>query len=305
MLKTPSSWRACALYTDLQVSASNSSEYRAAHAAAVGQETGVWATAVFGKFNHRGLGRGCMHFEVSRNERLPDLRSCGWPITSHIDTIGRAAGFIALVDVDVYRSILPTWMRRKSAHFAEIILKIHLEQVKADADLIRIRPRDLEQKRHSFLEKNGCSSRFLPCFEAGDLYPRKMEDSINAPIPARKTMFPLLCLSSKSIIEAANGRTFEDDPRHLFPSSPNESIAKAISSLLEAASPSWCQPGNFVEEQPKELAKALSGAGTPVRLYAQYYILRSAYVTVMMTMPGELWPGLEDTKHVTALAYLA
>ncbi|TGO56793.1 hypothetical protein BCON_0073g00270 [Botryotinia convoluta] len=242
----------------VQVSASNSSECRAAHAAAGGQEKGVWANAVFGKFNDRGLGRGYLHFKVSRNARLPDLRSYG----CHIDTIGRAAGFMALADVDVYRSIPPTC-------------------VKAYPDLIRIRPRTLEERRHSFLEENDCSSPFLPWVEAGGLSPRKMKESINAPIPACKSMLPLLYLSSKSIIEAANGKTFISDSSTFLPVSatydvirycnammqvneksfeidqepfkwnPNELIAKAISSLLEARSQSWCQPGNFVEEWPR------------------------------------------------------
>ncbi|KAF7914681.1 uncharacterized protein EAF01_001087 [Botrytis porri] len=128
----------------VQVSGSNSSEYRAAHAAAVGQEKGVWANAVFGKLNDRGLGRVYLHFKVSRNARLSALRSYGWPITSHIDIIRRAAGFVTLAEVDVYRSVPPTCVRRWSVHLAEMIVKIHFEQVKANPYLIRIRQRNLE-----------------------------------------------------------------------------------------------------------------------------------------------------------------
>lgn len=58
---------------------------------------------------------------------------------------------MALADVNVYRSILPTCARRRPAHFAEMIVKIHIEQVKADPDLIHIRPRNLEQKQHYVL----------------------------------------------------------------------------------------------------------------------------------------------------------
>lgn len=54
------------------------------------------------------------------------------------------------------------------------------------------------------------------------------------------------------------------------------------------------------------MAKGISkGISRAIRLYAQYPILRSAYVTVMLTMPDELGPDLEDTEAVTALAYLA
>ncbi|TGO25395.1 hypothetical protein BPAE_0081g00280 [Botrytis paeoniae] len=196
-----------------------------------------------------------------------------------------------------------------------MIARIHFEQVKADPDLIRIRPRDLEQKRHSFLEKNGCSSRFLSCVEAGGLSSWKMEESINAPIPHVKTFTtgPSTFLPVSATYDVirycdammqVNEKQFELD-QEPFKWNPTELIAKAISYLSEAGSQSWCQPGNYVEEWPKELAKAFSGAGTPVRLYAQYSTLRSASVTVMMRMPGELWPGLENTEPVTNLAYLA
>ncbi|TGO84870.1 hypothetical protein BPOR_0456g00050 [Botrytis porri] len=103
-----------------------------------------------------------------------------------------------------------------------------------------------------------------------------------APLPTCGSVFPLLYLLSKSTIEAANGNTFECDPSTFLSVSANYDVIRTA-----------------------KLARSSSVAGTLVRMYAQYSMLRLAYVTMMMSMPNESGPGLEeDTKPLIALAQL-
>jgi hypothetical protein len=131
----------------------------AAHSRAVAQEKGVWANAVFGKFNDRSYGRGFQHMSFLRAAKFDVLRRNGWPEDSRTDTIGGAAGFMAFATVDVYEAVPPTCVRRWSAHFSEVIVKAHLREVQGTRG--RDYPQSLRDRRHNFLEKNGGSSPFL------------------------------------------------------------------------------------------------------------------------------------------------
>jgi hypothetical protein len=130
----------------------------AAHTKAVGHEHGVWANAVFGKFNDRSYGRGFMHFRVLRNAKLQLLTDNGWPEGSVTDTIGGAAGFMAFATVDLYEAVPPTCVRRWSAHFAEMIVKAHLKQIQGTTGLDFTS--ELIAARREVLEAHGGSSPF-------------------------------------------------------------------------------------------------------------------------------------------------
>ena len=90
------------------------------------QGRGVWANAVFGKFNDRGVGRGFLNFTMLLKTMEGILLRHGWSEGSYRDSTGGAAVFMALATVNVYVVISLTCIHAWCAHFAEVIVKAHL-----------------------------------------------------------------------------------------------------------------------------------------------------------------------------------
>ena len=125
---------------------------------------GVWANAVFGRFRIRSLRNEFFQLSSPRKRYEAVLSENGWPKDSLSDTIGGAACFMAFAQVDVCKSGAPSPMRPWCAHFAELIVAVHLGDV-----FLRHREDDSSWElssvflaaRDVYLENWGCSSRYL------------------------------------------------------------------------------------------------------------------------------------------------
>lgn len=117
----------------------------------------------------------------------------------------------------------------------------------------------------------------------------------------------------------------EGTPARQFYDWVDQFMAKAISKLFDVGSPAFGKASDFVKNWPQNVLAScadtlpnLESNLLPslrceasvfrriIRLYAELYILRAAYYTVMMRAAHPIGPGLtEESSIETALAYMA
>jgi len=152
------------------------------HAKAVWQGKGVWANAVFGRFNDRSYGRGYVGLRELRLVKKPIVESNGWPAQCKADTEGTACCFMAFANVDVYETVPPSSVNGWCAHFAEVIVRAHLLQIR-NAVAVET-PEPYKRLRERFIEDNGCSSPHLPWNELRPPAPPLNNSDNQKPLPA-------------------------------------------------------------------------------------------------------------------------
>ena len=94
------------------------------HGRALRSSQGVWANAVFGRFQDHLYRQAMVPLRDLIMRQVPTLEANGWPeSTTTLDSIHGAACFMAFGHVEVSEVIPPSVSRLWAAHFAETIVK--------------------------------------------------------------------------------------------------------------------------------------------------------------------------------------
>jgi len=306
------------------------------HSRAVNQGKGVWANAVFGKFNDRGIGRGFLDFAMLRRAKESILRRHGWPADSYTDTIGGAAGFMALATVDVYIVTPPTCIHPWCAHFAEVIVKAHLYEIQGTEPVTY--PPDFRHVRANIIEIHGASSPHITWDQLHHTHlANTIPEILNTPIEHLQP----LNLAVQDLLSCGTGINETEDPsQFVTPTAAwevimnadaashalekevpgirnysNRVVAASIPPLAEVGAPSWGRASDVVTAWPQTVAEACRATseseGFPhdkerlIFAHAKLSMLRASYLTIMLRAAGSVGPGLEQSSElVTGLAYM-
>ena len=307
------------------------------HSRAVNQGKGVWANAVFGRFNDRGVGRGFLNFTMLIRAKEEILLCHGWPEDSYTDSIGGAAGFMALATVDVYLAIPPTCIRAWCAHFAEVIVKVHLYEIQGTKPVIL--PPDFRHVRGNIIEIYGASSPHIAWDQLHHTHhTNPTPEILDTPIERLQP----LNLANQDLLSCGTGIDETQDPSaFVTPAAAwevimnadaashalekevpgirnysNRVVAASIASLAEVGAPSWGRASNLITAWPQTVAEACLSTSKSegfqpdeeklIFAHAKLSMLRASYVTIMLRAAGSVGPGLEqDSEPVTGLAYMA
>ncbi|KAG0137827.1 hypothetical protein HOY82DRAFT_546819 [Tuber indicum] len=304
---------------------------------AMNQGKGVWANAVFGKFNDRRIGRGFINFSMLRKGWAGILLHHGWPEDSYTDSIAGAQGFMALATVDVYITIPPTCIYRWCAHFAEVIVKAHLHEIQGTEPVVH--PLDFRHARANIIEIYGASSPSIAWDQLHHIHlTNTIPEILNTPIEHLQP----LNLANQDLLSCGTGIVETKDPSaFVTPTAAwevimdadaashalekevpgiryysNSVVAASIAALAEVGAPSWGRAGSIIAAWPQTVAEACRatsrGEGFQpekerlIFAHAKLSMLRASYVTIMLKAAGSVGPGLgEDSELVTGLAYMA
>jgi len=295
------------------------------HSRAVNQGKGVWANAVFGKFNDRGIGRGFLDFTMLQRAIQDSMPGYGWLRHEGI----RAAGFMALATVDVYIVTPPTCIHSWCAHFAEVIVKAHLNEIQGREPVTY--PPDFPDARASMIENHGASSPHIPWDQLDHAHlANTIPDFSKSPIEPLQP----LNLVTQDLLSCGTNET--EDPSQFVTSTAawevimnadaashalekevpgirdysNHVVAASIIQLGDAPSldraTAWpqdvlrtCRTTSADENFPPEKQRQIFA-------HAKLSMLRASYLTIMLKAAGSVGPGLaRDSELVTGLAYMA
>jgi len=324
----------------LKESGSGRNETLERHARAVRQKEGVWANAVFGRFNDRTLRQGYVRFSDLRSTKYPIVKAGGWPDRStgdaYSDGIGGACAFMVFANVDIYVIAPPSSVNGGwSPRFAEVIVKAHLLQIKHAAKVSL--PLEFIRARDAFVESYGCSSPHLPWYLLQYQAP-----SIAEPLNNPENLHYLAVSDLVAYaIEHGDPLYFTNPSSSIPPSAAyeailradygihtlqtrypevityaEEAVARATATLRDVGRPSRGRAAGIIDKWPKTVEDAClevcekhdisSGEFNGLFSYVNLYILRAAYYAVMMLASGNVGPAfLDETVPDTALAYMA
>ena len=316
--------------------ADDSLEEMKMHSRAVNQGKGVWANAVFGKFNDRRIGRGFLNFEMLREAMKGVLLRHGWPVSSYTDSPGGAAGFMALATVDVYMILPPTCIHLWCAHFAEVIVKAHIHEIQGTAPVTH--PPDFRHVRANMIEIHGASSPHITWDQLHHThFTNKIPEILDTPIERLQP----LNLATQDLLSCGTGTGETEDPsQFVTPTAAwevimnadaashalekevpgirnysNRVMAASIAPLAEVGAPSWGRASDVVTSWPQTVAETCRATseseGFPpdkerlIFAHAKLSMLRASYLTIMLRAAGSVGPGLEQgSELVTGLAYM-
>ncbi|KAG0636267.1 hypothetical protein HOY80DRAFT_1011374 [Tuber brumale] len=260
----------------------------------------------------------------------------GWPEDSYTDSIGGAAGFMALATVDVYVAIPPTCIHRWCAHFAEAIVKAHLYEIQGTEPVVH--SPDFRHARANIIEIYGASS---PRITWDQLHYIHLTNTIPEILSAPIERLQPLNLANRDLLSCGTGIDETEDPStFVTPTAAweviitadaashalekevpgiryysNGVVAASIAALAEVGAPSWGRAGNVVTAWPQTVAEACRATSRSegfqpenerlIFAHAKLSMLRASYVTIMLRAAGSVGPGLEeDSELVTGLAYM-
>jgi len=297
------------------------------HSWAVNQGKGVWANAVFGKFHDRGIGRGFLDFTILQRAIQDAMPGYGWLRHEGI----RAAGFMVLATVDVYIVTPPTCIHSWCAHFAEVIVKAHLNEIQ-DREPVTYPP-DFPDARARMIENHGASSPHIPWDQLDHArLANAIPDISKSPIEHLQP----LNLVTQDLLSSKTGTNKTEDPSQFVTSTAAWEVimnADAASHALEKEVPGIRDYSNHVVAAsiiqlgdapsldratawPQDVLRACRGTSAAenfppdkqnlIFAHAKLSMLRASYLTIMLKAAGSVGPGLEpNSEPVTGLAYMA
>ncbi|RPA98540.1 hypothetical protein L873DRAFT_1828579 [Choiromyces venosus 120613-1] len=265
------------------------------------------------------------------------LLDCGWPENSYTDSIGGAAGFMAMATVDVYIVAPPTCIHAWFAHFAEVIVKAHLYEIQGTQPITH--PPDFLHARANVIEIHGASS---PHINWDQLHHIHLNNTIPEIMASPIERLQPLSLATQALLSCKTGINETEDPStFITPTAAwevimnadvasyalekeipgirhysNKVVATSITTLAEVGAPSWGRASDVVTSWPQTVAEACrttakkedfqSDKEMMIFAHAKLSMLRASYVTIMLRAAGSVGSGLEEgSEPVTGLAYMA